>query len=56
MVIFTSNMFGPSYVFGVETAKATIDPTRDKVLSTPDIGEEFNPGTPPPTGTPAPTR
>ncbi len=44
LVIFTSNMFGPSYVFGVETAKATVDPTVDKVLSTPDIGEEFNPG------------
>jgi oligogalacturonide lyase len=44
LVIFTSNMFGPSYVFGVETAKATIDPAKDRVLSTPDIGEEFNPG------------
>ncbi len=44
LVIFTSNMFGPSYVFGVETAKANVDPSKDKVLSTPDIGEEFNPG------------
>jgi oligogalacturonide lyase len=44
LVIFTSNMFGPGYVFGVETAKATVDPAKDKVLSTPDIGEEFNPG------------
>jgi len=46
LVIFTSNMFGPGYVFGVETAKAKVDPAVDKVLSTPDIGEEFNPGKP----------
>jgi len=48
MIFFTSNMFGPSYVFGVETAKATrVLPS--EVRSTPEIGEMFNPGTPPDT-------
>ena len=35
LVIFTSNMFGPSYVFGVEVAKA--DPSATDVQSTPDL-------------------
>ena len=48
MVFFTSNMFGPSYVFGVETAKA-VNPNPAEVRSTPALGEEFNPGTPPDT-------
>lgn len=45
MVIFTSNMFGPSYVLGVETAKAT-DPNPSEVLSTPEMAAKFNPGKP----------
>ena len=53
LVFFTSNMFGPSYVFGVETAKA-INPPADEIQSTPALGEQFNPGTPTPTGTPVP--
>jgi oligogalacturonide lyase len=48
LVIFTSNMFGPSYVFGVETAKA-VNPDPAEVLSTPDLAASFNPGKPPPT-------
>ncbi len=45
LVIFTSNMFGPSYVFGVETAKATnVKPGED--LSTPALAASFNPGKP----------
>jgi len=48
MVFFTSNMFGPSYVFGVETAKA-VNPPASEVLSTPALGEKFNPGIPPDT-------
>ncbi len=48
MVFFTSNMFGPSYVFGVETAKA-VNPDPAEVLSTPALGEQFNPGKPPDT-------
>lgn len=48
MVFFTSNMFGPSYVFGVETAKA-VNPPASEVQSTPALGEQFNPGTPPDT-------
>jgi oligogalacturonide lyase len=35
LVIFTSNMFGPSYVFGAETAKAVNPPPTD-VISTPE--------------------
>jgi oligogalacturonide lyase len=48
LVIFTSNMFGPSYVFGVETAKA-INPDPAEVLSTPALAAKFNPGKPPDT-------
>jgi oligogalacturonide lyase len=44
LVLFTSNMFGPSYVFGVEVAKAT--DTHDAV-STPDLARKFNPTDPP---------
>lgn len=46
LVFFTSNMFGPSYVFGVETAKA-VSPRVDEVMSTPELGEKYNPGKPP---------
>ena len=48
MVFFTSNMFGPSYVFGVETAKA-VNPAAADVLSTPDLAKRFNPTDPTPT-------
>lgn len=46
MVIFTSNMFGPSYVFGVEVAKAVNPPAAD-VQSTPDLARKYNPKDPP---------
>ncbi len=46
LVIFTSNMFGPSYVFGVEVKKA-VDPPAADVVSTPDLARKFNPKDPP---------
>jgi oligogalacturonide lyase len=46
LVIFTSNMFGPSYVFGVEVEKAA-DPPAGDVQSTPDLARKFNPADPP---------
>jgi oligogalacturonide lyase len=46
LVIFTSNMFGPSYVFGAETAKAVNPPPAD-VVSTPELARKFNPTDPP---------
>jgi oligogalacturonide lyase len=46
LVIFTSNMFGPSYVFGVEVDKAENPPAAD-VQSTPDLARQFNPTDPP---------
>ncbi len=48
LVIFTSNMFGPSYVFAVETVKA-VNPNPAEVLSTPELASRFNPGKPPAT-------
>lgn len=48
LVIFTSNMFGPSYVLAVETAKA-VNPKPDEVVSTPELAAKFNPGKPPST-------
>ncbi len=42
MVIFTSNMFGSSYVFGVEVAKAT-GAGADEIKSTPELGKQFAP-------------
>ena len=51
MVFFTSNMFGPSYVFGVEVDKA-INPPTAEVLSTPELAAQFNPSKPTPTTTP----
>ena len=35
-------MFGPSYAFGVETAKA-VNPKPGEVLSTPAIAAKINP-------------
>jgi len=46
LVIFTSNMFGPSYVFGAEVAKADNPPAED-VQSTPELARKFNPTEPP---------
>jgi oligogalacturonide lyase len=45
LVIFTSNMFGPSYVFAAEVAKAVNPPPSD-VVSTPDLARKFNPTDP----------
>ena len=51
MVIFRSNMFGPSYVFAVEVAKATnVDPA--EIQSTPALAAKFNPVNPTPTNVP----
>jgi oligogalacturonide lyase len=47
LVIFTSNMFGPSYVFAAEVAKAVNPPAAD-VESTPDLARQFNPTDPTP--------
>ena len=46
LVIFTSNMFGPSYVFGVEVAKA-VDPPAADVVSTTELASRYNPVNPP---------
>jgi oligogalacturonide lyase len=48
LVIFTSNMFGHSYVFGVELAKADNAAASD-VQSTPELASQFNPTSPAPT-------
>jgi len=52
LVIFTSNMFGPSYVFGVEVEKAT-DAQASEVQSTPELAKQFNPVEPTPVNVPA---
>jgi oligogalacturonide lyase len=41
LVFFTSNMFGPSYVFAVEVAKA-VGAAGSEVLSTPELAERFS--------------
>jgi oligogalacturonide lyase len=46
LVIFTSNMFGPSYVFGAEVEKAA-SPAAADVVSTPELAKRFNPTDPP---------
>jgi len=51
-VIFTSNMFGPSYVFGVEVSKAT-DANAEDIHSTPELAAQFNPMNPTPVNVPA---
>lgn len=48
LVIFTSNMFGRSYVFGVEVAKAD-NPAASEVQSTPELAKQFSPESPTPT-------
>ena len=47
LVIFTSNMFGPSYVLAAETAKA-VNSKPEEVLSTPELAHKFNPVEAPP--------
>jgi oligogalacturonide lyase len=49
IVFFTSNMFGPSYLFGVEVAKAN---NAADVEDTPALGAKFNPTAPTATTTP----
>lgn len=46
LVIFTSNMFGPSYIFGAEVDKAVNPPAAD-VQSTPELARKYNPADPP---------
>jgi oligogalacturonide lyase len=46
LVIFTSNIFGPSYVFGVEVQKAVNPPAAD-LQSTTELGRKFKPEVPP---------
>ena len=48
LVFFTSNMFGPSYVFAVEVAKSA--PGASDVASTPELAAKYAPA---PTATPA---
>jgi oligogalacturonide lyase len=50
-VFFTSNMFGSSYIFGVETNKSENLPAAD-IQSTPALARKFNPTDPTPTTTP----
>jgi oligogalacturonide lyase len=52
-VIFTSNMFGPSYVFGVETRRVEGAPDSE-IESTPELAKKFNPRQPRQTDVPAP--
>ena len=49
-VFFTSNMFGPSYIFGVEVKKTDKPPAAD-VQSTPELARKYNPVEPTPTTT-----
>jgi oligogalacturonide lyase len=51
IVFFTSNMFGPSYLFGVEVDKAS-NPSASEVVSTPELATKFNPTNPTATTTP----
>jgi oligogalacturonide lyase len=46
LVIFTSNMFGASYVFGAEVEKA-VNPSAEEVQSTPNLARKFNLEEPP---------
>ncbi len=51
IVFFTSNMFGQSYLFGVEVDKA-VNPSPSEICSTPELAAKYNPGKPAPTTTP----
>jgi oligogalacturonide lyase len=48
LVFFTSNMFGPSYVFAAEVGKAE-NPAASEIHSTPELASQFNPTKPTPT-------
>jgi oligogalacturonide lyase len=48
LVVFTSNMFGSSYVFGVEVAKAD-NPAASEIHSTPELASQFHTVNPTPT-------
>jgi oligogalacturonide lyase len=50
-VFFTSNMFGSSYIFGVEVQKSDNPPAAD-IQSTPELARKYNPVEPTPTTTP----
>ena len=65
LVLFTSNMFGPSYVFGAEVEKAVDPPAADVVPRPPISRSQVQSNRPTPTGkagsvpvtpTPAPAR
>ena len=47
LVIFTSNMFGASYVFAAEVVKAE-NPAASEIHSTPELAAQFNPTKPAP--------
>jgi oligogalacturonide lyase len=47
MIVFRTNMFGPTYVLGVEVDKAA--PGATDVMSTPDLARRFKPQDPLPT-------
>lgn len=47
MIVFRTNMFGPTYVLGVEVDKAA--PGATDVMSTPDLARRFKPADPAPT-------
>jgi oligogalacturonide lyase len=44
MVVFRTNMFGPTYVLGVEVEKAAAGAA--DVMSTPDLARKFKPREP----------
>ena len=50
-IFFTSNMFGPSYIFGVEVAKS-VNPPAAEIQSTPNLARKYNPVEPTSTTTP----
>ena len=47
MIVFRTNMFGPTYVLGVEVDKAA--PGATDVMSTPDLARRLKPEDPLPT-------
>jgi oligogalacturonide lyase len=51
IIFFTSNMFGPSYLFGVEVDQA-VHPSPSDLVSTPDLAAKYNPAQPTATTTP----
>jgi oligogalacturonide lyase len=45
IVFFTSNLFGDSYVFGVETQKA-VNPSEEEVFNTTELARKWKPASP----------